>query len=83
MRTMLVASFLVIGCGAPVQQGPGAASTAPRSSASGDDVKCQDEVPTGTLHHRTVCRDQFERDGEQKNVERWMKTPRANPQPGN
>ncbi|TMQ05661.1 MAG: hypothetical protein E6J90_48420 [Deltaproteobacteria bacterium] len=82
MRTMVVVVLLLVGCASSPQQSPGTtprASAAPGASGNDDDVRCQDEVPTGTLLHRTVCRDQFERDGEQKNVERWMKTPRANP----
>lgn len=85
MRTMLVTALLFVGCGAPTQQGPGAPKSAasPTSAADQDEVQCQDEAPTGTLRRRTVCRDKFEREGEQKNAQDWMKTPRSSPQKGN
>lgn len=86
MRFMLVTALL-IGCGAPAKQGPGAtspgaASGSGRATAAdqdGDNEECQDEAPTGSLLQRKVCRDKFERDGNRKDAEDFVHLPRSSP----
>jgi hypothetical protein len=89
MRILLVTALL-IGCGAPVQQAPGAkapgaASGSGQGTASSqddDDVNCQNEAPTGSLLQRKVCRDKFERDGDRRDAEQFGHLPRSAPTSG-
>ena len=81
VRLAIVAAFLLMGCASSVQQG----KTTPRSATAydpseydeeeEDDVECKEEVPTGSHIHYTLCRDEMERIGERKDVERWMTRP--------
>lgn len=88
MRIMLVMALAVVGCSAPVNQGPASPKTAASNKPTpapqqGDQVECVDEAPTGSLLRHQVCRDNFEREGNRQNAERWAKTPRAAPVRGN
>lgn len=84
---ILLATALLIGCAAPTTQAPGAA--APRAgsgsaqgntfSQEGDGVECHDEAPTGSLVQHKVCRDKFERDGDQRDAESFGHMARSAP----
>ena len=90
----MLVTALLIGCGAPVTQAPGAkapgavsgsgqGTAASQGNQDNDDVDCHDEAPTGSLLQHRVCRDKFERDGNRRDAEHFGHIPRSQPAAGN
>jgi hypothetical protein len=81
MRIMLVAMFVLVGCGATPKQAPGPhpQSQANNQGSDDDDSECTEETPTGSLIPHTFCRDAMERDGNRKDAQDLMTKPRSQP----
>jgi len=81
MRSMLFAVVLgLAACGPSASHGP-SPNRATAGGATGSDVVCREETPTGSSFSREVCRTRDQMNDDRKGAEDLMRAPPPPPRP--
>jgi hypothetical protein len=75
MSRLAVPLLLLVACAAPQETSPtmGPPSTQPAAANSEDEQVCREEVPTGSLVARTVCRSRSQIDQEREDGQEFQR----------